>query len=74
MDYAAGRGIINASMPSRSMDLIVAMAYRSQDKLLKVRVLLAPGQHNTDTVESDWNRHSHNISIATEVELAYINV
>ncbi|KAG6972341.1 hypothetical protein JG687_00001502 [Phytophthora cactorum] len=31
--------------------------------------VLGPGQYNTDTVESDWNRPTHNISIATEMDL-----
>lgn len=32
-----------------------------------------PGHYNTDTVESDWNRPTHNISIATEMELAMLH-
>ncbi|KAF4318881.1 hypothetical protein BBO99_00006098 [Phytophthora kernoviae] len=42
---------------------------RFKEKLSKVPVL-GPGQYNTDTVESDWNRPTHNISIATEMEMA----
>ncbi|KAL4124197.1 hypothetical protein PRIC2_010035 [Phytophthora ramorum] len=44
---------------------------RFKDKLPKVPVL-GPGQYNTETVESDWNRPTHNISIATEMELAML--
>ncbi|KAG2764224.1 hypothetical protein PC129_g4828 [Phytophthora cactorum] len=42
---------------------------RFKEKRPKMPVL-GPGQYNTDTVESDWNRPTHNISIATEMELA----
>ncbi|KAG1697933.1 hypothetical protein DVH05_015417 [Phytophthora capsici] len=42
---------------------------RFKDKLPKGPVL-GPGHYNTDTVESDWNRPTHNISIATEMEMA----
>ncbi|OWZ24132.1 hypothetical protein PHMEG_000888 [Phytophthora megakarya] len=42
---------------------------RFKEKLPKVPVL-GPGQYNTDTIESDWNRPTHNISIATEMEFA----
>ncbi|KAE8895995.1 hypothetical protein PF005_g10056 [Phytophthora fragariae] len=42
---------------------------RFKDQRSKAPVL-GPGQYNTETVESDWNRPTHNISIATEMELA----
>ncbi|KAG6975359.1 hypothetical protein JG688_00002471 [Phytophthora aleatoria] len=41
---------------------------RFKEKRPKMPVL-GPGQYNTDTVESDWNRPTHNISIATEMDL-----
>ncbi|KAG7390528.1 Sperm-tail PG-rich repeat-containing protein 2 [Phytophthora boehmeriae] len=44
---------------------------RFKEKLSKVPVL-GPGQYNTDTVELDWNRPTHNISIATEMEMAML--
>lgn len=50
-------------------DVFYAAEPRFKEKRPKVPVL-GPGQYNTDTVESDWNRPTHNISIATEMELA----
>ncbi|CEG42267.1 Sperm-tail PG-rich repeat [Plasmopara halstedii] len=45
---------------------------RFKEKMLKMPTL-GPGYYNTDTIESSWNRPTHNISIATEMELAMIS-
>jgi hypothetical protein len=56
--------------------VLVGSSLRVDDSALQFETYVfrfhsqGPGQYKTDTVESDWNRPTHNISIATEMELA----
>lgn len=40
--------------------------------IVAIGVVKGPGHYNTETVESDWNRPTYNITIATEMELAML--
>lgn len=68
--YSTERSELKTQHKPRS-NVFYAAEPRFKEKLSKMPVL-GPGHYDTNTVESDWNRPTHNISIATEMELAML--
>ncbi|KAF0687450.1 Aste57867_20814 [Aphanomyces stellatus] len=65
--YAAPDSLKKSKPSTQRKDVFVSVEPRFKNRLAPL-ANLGPGAYNPDTIETDWNRPTYNITIATEME------